>query len=77
MRAWALGSDEGDWVSMGVAADGSYGIDDGIVYSYPVVCRQGDYEIVQNLAVDDFSRKRMSVTEAELREERAGVADLL
>jgi malate dehydrogenase len=77
MRDWALGSAEGDWVSMGVASDGSYGIADGVVYSYPVVCRNGSYEVVQNLAVDAFSRARMDATEAELREERAGVADLL
>jgi malate dehydrogenase len=74
---WMLGSREGDWVSMGVASDGSYGIADGIVYSYPVTCRAGQYEIVQGLAIDEFSRSRMAVTEAELREERDGVADLI
>jgi malate dehydrogenase len=74
---WMLGSGEGDWVSMAVASDGSYGIAEGIVYSYPVTCRAGQYEIVQGLAIDEFSRSRMAVTEAELREERDGVADLI
>ncbi len=76
MRDWALGT--GDrWVSMGVASDGSYDIGEGIVYSYPVTCRDGDYSIVQGLAIDDFGRGRMETTEVELREEREGVADLL
>ena len=77
MRDWALGSREGDWVSMSVPADGSYGIEPGIIYSYPCVCKDGDYEIVQGLEVDDFSRERMDATEKELREEREAVADLL
>jgi malate dehydrogenase len=62
---------------MAVPADGSYGIDAGIVYSVPCVCENGDYRIVQNLEIDDFSRARMDATEAELREERAAVEDLL
>jgi len=74
---WVLGSRAGDFASMGIPSDGSYGIEPGIVYSYPVVCRDGDYSIVQDLPVDEFSRMRMAATEAELREERAGVADLL
>jgi len=74
---WVLGSRPGDFVSMGIPSDGSYGIEPGIVYSYPVVCRDGDYDIVRDLPVDEFSRARMRATEAELREERAGVADLL
>jgi len=74
---WALGTAPGDWVSMGVASDGSYGIPEGVVYSYPVTCSNGRYEIVQGLAIDAFSRERMAATDAELREERAGVADLL
>jgi malate dehydrogenase len=77
MRTWFLGSNDGDWVSMGVPADGSYGIKEGIIYSYPVTCRNGEYQVVQNLSVDAFSRTRMSATEAELREERDGVKDLL
>jgi malate dehydrogenase len=76
-RSWALGTPEGDWVSMAVPADGSYGIEPGIIYSFPCVCENGDYRIVQGLDVDDFSRERMNATEAELREERAAVEDLL
>ena len=75
--SWALGTSEGDWVSMAVPADGSYGIEPGIIYSYPCVCRNGNYEIVQGLEVDDFSRERMDASAAELREERAAVEDLL
>jgi malate dehydrogenase len=77
MRTWFSGSAEGDWVSMGVPADGSYGIPEGIIYSYPVICRGGDYQIVQGLAIDDFSRQRMTLTDKELREERDGVKELL
>jgi len=77
VRSWALGTRDGDWVSMAVPSDGSYGIKPGIIYSYPCVCRNGDYEIVQGLTVDEFSRQRMDATEAELREERAAVEDLL
>jgi malate dehydrogenase len=77
VRSWALGTPDGDWVSMAVPADGSYGIDAGIVYSVPCVCENGDYRIVQDLEIDDFSRARMDATEAELREERAAVEDLL
>jgi malate dehydrogenase len=77
VRDWALGTSGDDWVSMAVAADGSYGIKEGVVYSYPVRCVRGDYQIVQGLAVDDFGRAKMAATEAELREERAGVEDLL
>jgi len=77
MRDWALGTPEGDWVSMGIPADGSYAIDEGVVYSYPVRCAGGDYEIVQDLAINGFSRARMDATAAELREERAAIEDLL
>lgn len=77
MHDWALGTPDGDWVSMGIPADGSYGIGEGIVYSYPVRCSGGEYEIVQDLAVNDFSRARMDATEAELREERAAIEKLL
>jgi malate dehydrogenase len=77
MHDWALGSPAGDWVSMGIPADGSYGIESGIVYSYPVRCSGGDYEIVQGLSIDDFSRERMDATETELREERAAIEELL
>ena len=77
VRTWELGTAEGDWTSMAVPADGSYGIAEGVVYSYPVVCRDGDYEIVQDLPVSDFSRERMDATDKELREEREGVSELL
>ena len=77
MRTWFGGTAEGDWVSMGVPADGSYGIGEGIIYSYPVTCRNGEYQIVPGLALDDFSRQRMTLTEKELREERDGVKELL
>jgi malate dehydrogenase len=77
IRTWALGSPEGDWVSMGVPSDGSYGIPAGLIYSYPVTCRNGEYQIVQGLAISEGSRKRMLATETELKEEREGVKDLL
>lgn len=77
MHDWALGTADRDWVSMGIPADGSYGIEAGIVYSYPVRCKNGDYEIVQDLEVNDFSRERMQATEQELREERAAIEELL
>jgi malate dehydrogenase len=77
MRDWALGTPDGDWVSMAIPADGSYGIEPGIIYSYPVRCSGGQYEIVQGLSIDDFSRERMDTTEHELREERAAIEELL
>lgn len=77
VRDWFRGSSNGDWVSMGIPSDGSYGIPEGVIYSYPVVCRGGHYEIVQGLAIDEFSRQRMDATHAELLEERDGVKDLL
>lgn len=77
MRSWAYGTPDGDWVSMAVPADGSYGIEPGVIYSFPCTCADGRYEIVQGLEIDDFSRERMDATDRELREERAAVADLL
>jgi malate dehydrogenase len=77
VRNWAQGTRDGDWVSMAVPADGSYGIESGVIYSYPCVCRGGDYSIVQDLTIDAFSRERMDASDAELREERAAVEDLL
>jgi malate dehydrogenase len=77
MRTWFMGTSEGDWVSMGIPADGSYGIGEGIIYSYPVTCRDGRYQIVPGLAIDEFSRGKLAATEAELREERDGVRELL
>jgi malate dehydrogenase len=76
MRTWALGTAEGDWASMGIPSDGSYGIAPGLIYSYPCTCKMGQFEIVQGLAINDFSRERMSATEKELREERAAVEHL-
>jgi len=75
IRDWTGGSD--GWVSMAVASDGSYGIAEGVYFSCPVRCRGGDYEIVQDLAIDEFCRARLDTTDAELREERRGVAALL
>ena len=77
MRDWALGTPKGSWVSMGVASDGSYGIKPGIVYGYPVTCSKGQWKIVKGLKTSVFSQERMHATEAELREEREGVKDLL
>ena len=73
---WVLGTD-GHWVTMGIASDGSYGIPKDVMYGFPVTCKNGEYEIVQGLAIDDFSRERMNFTLNELEEERAGVSDLL
>jgi malate dehydrogenase len=77
VRTWVHGTPAGDWVSMAIASDGSYGIREGLVYSYPVTCKNGEYEIVQGLSIDEFSRKRMQITETELGEERDGVKDLI
>lgn len=77
IRTWALGSADGDWVSMGVYSDGSYGIEKGLIYSFPVVCKNGDWEIVQGLEINEFSRAKMQATEKELQEERDAVKELL
>ena len=77
MHDWALDTPADDWVSMAIPADGSYGIEPGVIYSYPVRCQGGTIEIVQDLAINDFSRDRMQATEAELREERAAIESLL
>ncbi len=77
VRDWSLGTREGDWVSMGIAADGSYGIAEGVLYGYPVTCKGGKYEIVKGIEISDFSRKRMDATLKELHEERDGVKHLL
>lgn len=77
MRDWALGTNEGDWTSMAVYSDGSYGIQEGLIYSFPVTCKNGDWEIVQGVDINDFSREKMSATETELAEERDAVAHLL
>jgi len=67
----------GEWTTMGVPSDGSYGIPEGVMYGFPVVCENGDYRIVPGLEIDDYSRTMMGKTLAELEEERAGVASLL
>jgi len=77
VHTWFHGTAPGDWISMGVPSDGSYGIKEGVIYSYPVTIKNGEYQIVQGLSVDEFSRKRMDATDAELREERDGVKTLL
>ena len=74
---WAMGTVGDDWVSMAVPADGSYGVEPGVVYSFPVRCSDGRYEIVKDLQINAFSRERMDATAAELREERAAIAELL
>ena len=77
VRDWVLGTPADDWTSMGIPSDGSYGIEKGLMYSFPVRCKGGDYEIVQGLAVDEFSRKRMQATANELKEERAAIQQLV
>ncbi len=76
VRDWWLGSN-GEWVTMGVPSDGSYGIPEGIVFGFPCVCENGEYQIVQGLPIDEFSQERINKTLAELEEERNGVKDLL
>ncbi|MEJ2670090.1 MAG: malate dehydrogenase [Gammaproteobacteria bacterium] len=77
MRDWALGTPADNWVSMGVISDGSYGIEPGLIYSFPTRCQNGEWSIVQHLDINDFSRQKMTATEQELREERDAVAHLL
>jgi malate dehydrogenase len=74
---WMLGTASGDWVSMAVPSDGSYGIPEGVIYSYPVTCKDGEYSIVEGLSVNEFSREKMAATHRELLEERDGVKDLI
>lgn len=76
VRDWVLGSD-GKWVTMGVPSDGSYGIPEGVIFGFPVVTKDGEYTIVKDLPIDDFSQKAIDKTLAELEEERGGVAHLL
>jgi malate dehydrogenase len=76
IRSWTLGTPEGDWVSMAIPSDGSYGVAEGLISSFPVTCRDGRYEIVQGLDIDDFSRARIDKSAAELAEERDAVKDL-
>jgi malate dehydrogenase len=77
IRDWVHGTKDGDWVTMGVPSDGSYGIAEGVIYGYPVTCRNGEYQVVKGIEVSDFSRKRMEGTLKELHEERDGVKHLL
>jgi malate dehydrogenase len=77
IRDWALGSREGDWVTMGVPSDGSYGIAEGLIFGYPVTCNGGRYEIVRGIELSEFSRKRIEATLKELHDERDGVRALL
>ncbi len=73
---WVNGTAEGDWVSMGVPSDGSYGVPDDIIAGFPVTCSNGEYQIVQGLEIDEFSREKIDASAAELKEERDAVADL-
>ena len=77
MRDWVLGTPDGDWTSMGIPSDGSYGIEEGLVYSFPVTTNNGQYEIVQGLELNDFSRAKMQATEDELKEEAAAIRKVL
>jgi malate dehydrogenase len=76
VRDWVKGSADGDWLSMAVVSDGSYGVPEGLVYSYPVTTEDGTWSIVQGLDVNDFSRTKMDATAAELVEERDAVREL-
>src|SRR4029079_11231562 len=75
-RDWLHGSPEGDWVSMAVRSDGSYGVPDGLISSFPVTTSNGDWSIVQGLEIDDFSRGRIDATVAELADEKDAVTQL-
>jgi malate dehydrogenase len=76
IRDWALGTAEGDWVSMSVPSDGSYGVPEGLISSFPCVCTGGEYEIVTGLDIDDYSRVKIDASAAELADERDAVREL-
>ena len=76
MHDWVLGSAEGDYVSMGIPSDGSYGVDEGIISSFPVTCSGGDYKIVEGLEISDFSRRRIDASVKELADERGAVTKM-
>ena len=76
VRDWVRGTPEGDWVSMAVVSDGSYGVPEGLVSSFPCVGKDGKWEIVQGLEIDDFSRQRIDASVAELEDERNAVREL-
>jgi malate dehydrogenase len=77
VRNWIYGTPDGDWVSMGLPADGSYGIPEGVIYGYPATCRDGRYQIVQGLEISEFSKARMQASLKELQEERDAIKQLL
>jgi len=77
MRDWAMGTPDGDWISMGIPSDGSYGIAEGVIYGHPVTCKNGEFSIVKGIEINDFARARMDATLKELHEERDGVKHLL
>ena len=77
IRDWVMGTDDDNWVSMGVPSDGSYGISDGIIFSYPITCKDGEYNIVQELDLDQFSQESIKASEQELIEEREAIKHLL
>ena len=77
MRDWVMGTDDDNWVSMGVPSDGSYGIPKGIIFSFPVTCKGGDYQIVQGLGFDEFGQSKMHVTLKELEEEKTALSSIL
>jgi malate dehydrogenase len=76
VRDWVLGTPEGDWVSMGIPSDGSYGVDEGLISGFPVTCSNGSYEVVQGLDLNDFSRSRLETTVNELKDERETIKRL-
>jgi malate dehydrogenase len=77
VRDWIRGTPDGDWVTMGVPSDGSYGIPEGVIFGYPVTCRGGQYQVVKGIDVSEFSRGRMNATLKELHEERDSIKNLL
>ena len=77
MRTWVHGTVDGEWASMAIQSDGSYGVEEGLIFSFPVVCRQGQYSIVKELEIDPFSEERILKSVAELNEEREAVRKLL
>ena len=77
MRDWVTGTAEDDWVSMGVPSDGSYGIPKGLVFSFPVTCKNSDYQIVQGLDIDEFGKLKINATQRELEEEKAALSSIL
>lgn len=76
VRDWVIGTAEDDWVSMAVCSDGSYGVPEGLISSFPVTCADGEFAIVPDLAIDDFSRERIDLSVSELEQERAAVREL-